>query len=92
MSQLSTTQRSAERFRRYCEREFPDSAERVLIDAILAEYADELDKAACDRCEQCSPIVMCSFHSVLSMLQGHTVPSALLVRQVSVMSERKDRG
>jgi hypothetical protein len=53
-------------------------SEGQIITAILADYPDELDKAACDHCEQCSPIVMCSFHSVLSMLQGHTTPTSLL--------------
>lgn len=47
----------------------------VLIADILASYPDELDKAACDRCEQCGKLIMCSFHSVLSMLQRHTHPA-----------------
>lgn len=46
-------------------------AERLIAD-ILEERADELDKAACDRCEQCGPMMMCSFHSVLSSLQRHS--------------------
>jgi hypothetical protein len=48
--------------------------------AILANYPDELDKAACDHCEQCGEVVMCSFHSVLSMLQGHVPPDTHLSR------------
>jgi hypothetical protein len=46
-----------------------------LVDGVLSDYSDELDKAACDRCEHCNPLVMCSFHSVLSVLQGHTAPT-----------------
>lgn len=37
---------------------------------VLEERADELDKAACDRCEDCGDLFMCSFHSVLSILSG----------------------
>jgi hypothetical protein len=48
--------------------------------AILADYPDELDKAACDSCEQCGQVVMCSFHSVLSMLLGRTPPTTHLNR------------
>lgn len=48
---------------------------RKLIDAILAERADDLTKEACDACEQCGRLVMCSYHSVLSALAGHTSPS-----------------
>jgi hypothetical protein len=57
-----------------------ERSERSLIAAILADYPDELADDACDGCEYCGPrgTVMCSFHSVLSMLQGHTIPTAFL--------------
>lgn len=42
-----------------------DKAHEVITD-ILASY--DHDKAACDECGQCGPNVMCSLHSVLSML------------------------
>lgn len=45
------------------------------IDGILRDYADELDKAACDRCENCGPVGMCGFHSVLSIVAGHSLPT-----------------
>ena len=45
--------------------------ERRVIDAIFHEYG-ELTKEACEACEQCGPMVMCSFHSVLSLLSGGT--------------------
>ena len=51
-----------------------------VAEAILADYPDELDKAACDRCEHCGQAVMCSFHSVLSMLQGNLPPNTHLSR------------
>ncbi len=49
-------------------------AMRLQREAILAEYPDELNKAACDRCEECGPegTAMCSFHSLLSYVQGNT--------------------
>jgi ABC-type ATPase with predicted acetyltransferase domain len=37
-------------------------------------YADDLTKDACPRCEQCGHLVMCNFHSLLSMLSGETQP------------------
>lgn len=47
------------------------NAEQLIAD-ILEEYAEDDTKAACDACEQCGPFVMCSFHSVLSLLAGRT--------------------
>lgn len=44
-----------------------------LVSDILADYRDELDKAACDRCEDCGPLMMCRFHSILSLLQRDTM-------------------
>lgn len=35
---------------------------------ILAERAADNTKEACDACEQCGPLVMCSYHSLLSEL------------------------
>jgi hypothetical protein len=55
-------------------RETPRQAGQF-IDKLLAEYADERSKEACDRCEQCGPMVMCSFHSILSLLEGETALS-----------------
>ena len=56
-------------------REGPEATalDALFIDRLLAEYPDELDKAACDRCEQCRPVgtSMCSFHSLISVLLGH---------------------
>lgn len=49
--------------------------ERQIIDDLLAEYADDTAPGACDRCEQCGPMVMCSFHSVLSVLLGRVSTS-----------------
>ena len=43
---------------------------RRALEAIGESYPDERDKAACDRCEQCGEVVMCSFHSVLSMVDA----------------------
>src|SRR5688572_29544961 len=43
-----------------------------LIARILEEYRDELTKEACDNCEQCGELVMCKFHSVMSLLSGET--------------------
>lgn len=43
-----------------------------VIAGVLIEYRDELTKDACDQCDQCGWAVMCSFHSILSVLQGHT--------------------
>jgi len=42
--------------------------------AILANYADEMGKDSCDRCEECGEMVMCQFHSLLSMVSGETEP------------------
>jgi hypothetical protein len=42
---------------------------RQLIDTLLVEYADEAAPTAFDTCENCGPVAMCSFHSVLSMLR-----------------------
>lgn len=41
-------------------------------EGLLRMYADELTKEACDTCPNCGELVMCSFHSVLSVLAGHT--------------------
>jgi hypothetical protein len=49
--------------------------EAEFIDRLLAEYPDERTKEACDRCEQCGPVAMCSFHSILAVLDG-SVPLA----------------
>jgi DNA repair exonuclease SbcCD ATPase subunit len=43
---------------------------RQLIADLLEERSDELDKDACDRCEDCGGLVMCRFHSIISALQG----------------------
>jgi hypothetical protein len=42
-----------------------------VVQAILHERSDDLTKEACDECEQCGKLVMCSYHSVLSELAGH---------------------
>ena len=57
-------------------------SDEQLITDILLEYSDELDKAACDRCSDCTSIVMCRFHSVLSLLQRHSWPTAAINRCV----------
>lgn len=62
------------------ERDRLRKAEQLIAD-VLSDYGDELDKAACDRCEQCGAVAMCSFHSVLSALQRHTWTAAALERQ-----------
>ena len=49
-----------------------------LIDAVLSEYADELAEGACNQCEQCGPLVMCAFHSLLSVLSGRTWTNAAI--------------
>lgn len=41
-----------------------------VVEAILHERSDDLTKEACDECEQCGPAIMCSYHSVLSVLSG----------------------
>jgi hypothetical protein len=38
-----------------------------VVEALLHERSDELTKEAC---EQCGQLVMCSYHSVLSVLSG----------------------
>lgn len=43
-----------------------------LVRDILEEYADDMSKEACDECEGCGEIFMCSFHSVLSALSRRT--------------------
>lgn len=48
-----------------------------IVKSILEEYKDELDKTACDRCEDCGKLIMCRFHSVLSLLQRHTYAESL---------------
>jgi hypothetical protein len=48
------------------------SSDTQLIADILDEYRDDLTKEACDNCEQCGQVVMCSFHSVLSALSRRT--------------------
>ena len=57
-------------------------SDEQLITDILLEYSDDLDKAACDRCSDCTSIVMCRFHSVLSLLQRHSWPTAAIDRGV----------
>ena len=47
------------------------TAEQLIAD-VLAEHADDLTKDACYTCEDCGPVVMCRFHSVLSALSRHT--------------------
>lgn len=42
------------------------------IEAVLHEYAEDNAPGACDVCEQCGPLVMCSFHGLLSLLSGRT--------------------
>lgn len=49
-----------------------ESQIRALIAGILHEYRDELTKEASDTCDECGPAVMCRFHSLLSLLAGHT--------------------
>lgn len=53
----------------------------TLVADVLAEYSDELDKAACDRCEDCGLVAMCRFHSVLSLLQRHSMTNAEIARR-----------
>lgn len=45
----------------------------VDVAAILREFADDDED---DACPQCSRLVMCRFHSLLSMLHGRTAPLA----------------
>ena len=49
-----------------------EAALREMSDA----YPDEHDKASSDRCEHCGPVVMCSFHSLLSMVDAALASSS----------------
>lgn len=55
-------------------------ADRQLVADILAEYRTDLDKEACDSCVNCNELVMCNFHSVLSLLQGHSMTTRQIER------------
>lgn len=39
-----------------------------LLADIREDYAHEYNKEACDACEDCGPMMMCSFHSLLSVI------------------------
>ena len=52
-----------------------------LVADVLTDYGDELTQGACDRCEQCGPVIMCNFHSVLSALTGRTPTHAAAERK-----------
>jgi hypothetical protein len=59
-------------------REQQREADAQWLNGILAEYSEELEKGACDRCNDCSLIMMCRFHSLLSMLTKHTESAAAI--------------
>lgn len=52
-----------------------------LIDEICEEYGDSKD--SCDQCEDCSPLIMCSAHSIVSLLRGRTLTNAAIKRLAS---------
>lgn len=45
---------------------------RALVEGILAAYREDDSLEACNACEDCGKVFMCSFHSVLSLLSGRT--------------------
>ncbi len=62
-----------------CQCEARQETEKTqLIADILDEYRDE---QSCDGCEDCGPVMMCRFHSVLSLLQGQTFTDATWKRK-----------
>lgn len=56
-----------------------DNAAQLIAD-VLDEYKDDLTKQACDDCDDCGPMVMCRFHSVLSALQRHAWTNGAIER------------
>lgn len=48
------------------------NAERKWVQGIIAAYRDDYSAAACDECENCGSLVMCHFHSLLSLLNRGT--------------------
>lgn len=47
-------------------------SEQTWLNRILQEYAAESTKAACEACDDCGPVVMCRFHSLISLLEKDT--------------------
>lgn len=56
-------------------------ATAALVGDILEEYASDRTKAACDACDYCGPVAMCSFHSVLSAMDKGTWTSPAIERE-----------
>lgn len=52
---------------------------RQLVDDIKRDYVDDNTKAAVEVCDDCGPMVMCAFHSLLSLLDNEApwTPSAI---------------
>lgn len=65
-------------------------SDAILIADVLSEHADDLTRAACDECEQCGPLVMCGFHSLLSLLARHVESTGAIDRSHKLkMAEAK---
>jgi hypothetical protein len=56
-----------------------DAQDTQLIADVLEEYA-EADKEAGDNCDDCGPVFMCRFHSVLSALARRTMTTQAIQR------------